>query len=578
MAETTVNITTTFEPTVVITVTLTEYYDLLEQDLVYSVVGGGPVDRPDFTATQYAEVEDVNGLFGKHLAKSLGSDGTVNLDTQLKNTYVTRGTALGAADIVTRGDSITAGGQGGGIHWTDLVGAYLGAVVFNPSVPGEQTRNIATRGGLNPAFTVAGNSIPSTVTPVAVTLVSPDSYGYNGGSGEGDAIGRFDGMFMGVPVDLKLAPAGTWSMTRKVAGSAVPVPSAGARFFSSERAGQRAAIATFWGGKNGGATLVDTRTMVADLLDPARFLVFSILTSGSEPSGSSGHTAILAINATLAAEWPDNYFDMRGHLIANGLTEEGITPTTQDLADIAGDTVPSSLRADDTHPNAAGQRVIARKVANLLVDKDWWPAAGSFIPPSAADSLRLNLPGGTSKASRASSTALRATSKPSIRIHGLTVPSLTVGSPPYRVIAQRWDDATQLSWNLLLADSGKLFFQYRAAGTNGTGESSVALTTADEIAIRADLDATAGTIMFYTSTDDGANWTQLGTTITGGPTGSIASTAPVNVGAYQLTATLARIRVLDGATVLLDHRFSDPTAPDAANWTYSAGAALVPAS
>lgn len=477
------------------------------------------------------------------------------------------------ADVVVRGDSISEGGPGG-IKWSDLLSSYLGARVFNPSVAGEQTRNIAVRGGLCPIFTIAGGQLPAGTEPTPVTLVSPDGGGFNGGDGVNDRIGRFSGRFVGVRVSLKRSPAGIWTMARFDAGEAVSVPAGGGYFFADDRLGQRAAIGIFWGGKNGGPVLQDTRTMVADLLEPRRFLVLSILTSGSEPSGTSGHTAIVGINATLAAEWPENYLDIRRHLIDHGLGEEGIVPTAGDLTDVAGDTVPRSLRADDTHPNAAGQRVIARFLAKAIIDKGWWPAEGSHVPPPADSGLILDLPGGTSRATRASASALQSATRPSVRLHHLTIGSITSGQT-YRVIANRWDDAAELSWNFLLTGEGKLFLQYRAAGANATTESSVPLTSAADVAIRFDLDATAGTVTFYTSVDDGATWAQLGVTRSGLPTGSISSAAPLKVGGYQLEAKVGRIRVLDGAAVLVDHAFSNPSAPDAVNWTYADGASLV---
>lgn len=56
-----VNIRTTINPGVVITVSDTEYVDLSRQGLVYSVEGGYPVDMPDFTDAQYAELMATTG-------------------------------------------------------------------------------------------------------------------------------------------------------------------------------------------------------------------------------------------------------------------------------------------------------------------------------------------------------------------------------------------------------------------------------------------------------------------------------------------------------------------------------------
>lgn len=122
--------------------------------------------------------------------------------------------------------------------------------------------------------------------------------------------------------------------------------------------------------------------MVAYLNAPKRFLVMSILTSGADVSGSAGYISILARNAQLATAYPDNYLDMRGYLIASGLSDAGITPTTQDNTDIAADTVPTSLRDDTIHPNAIGHWVIARRIAKFIVDKGWVDPASVYIPAS----------------------------------------------------------------------------------------------------------------------------------------------------------------------------------------------------
>lgn len=95
---TTVNVTLTIAPATVVTVGIDEYYDLLRQNLIYSVVGGGPVDRPDFSDEQYAELEDPAGLFGKHLGKSLGSDGTLGLKTSLDSNYGTHPVGMDFVD------------------------------------------------------------------------------------------------------------------------------------------------------------------------------------------------------------------------------------------------------------------------------------------------------------------------------------------------------------------------------------------------------------------------------------------------------------------------------------------------
>lgn len=50
------NVRLTIDPTKVITVSQTEYLDLFAQKLIFSLEGGAPIDYPDFSAPQYAEL------------------------------------------------------------------------------------------------------------------------------------------------------------------------------------------------------------------------------------------------------------------------------------------------------------------------------------------------------------------------------------------------------------------------------------------------------------------------------------------------------------------------------------------
>jgi lysophospholipase L1-like esterase len=57
-----------------------------------------------------------------------------------------------------------------------------------------------------------------------------------------------------------------------------------------------------------------------------------------------------------------------------GLAHAGIAPTSQDLIDVADDTIPASLRADTVHLNDYGQAVLADIVEDWLKDRGWLPA------------------------------------------------------------------------------------------------------------------------------------------------------------------------------------------------------------
>lgn len=81
-----------------------------------------------------------------------------------------------------------------------------------------------------------------------------------------------------------------------------------------------------------------------------------------ERLGEADYAIIDQLNADLDTAYGVRFADVRRELIDNGLTLAGITPTAQDLIDIAADVIPSSLRSDALHLNTAGYGVVASLV------------------------------------------------------------------------------------------------------------------------------------------------------------------------------------------------------------------------
>lgn len=275
--------------------------------------------------------------------------------------------------LATYGDSMTQGQQGVPTSWPQMLSDQLALPLYNPSRGGEASGDIAIRSGARtPELTLTGNEIPAATTPVVVTTIAPNT-GHRNVTGN-TSIGVFDGVLAGIPGTLK-NDNGTWTFTRTTSGAtAVPVPPA-TKFYSQGGRDFRRALHIFWPGRNNpGATqiladIANMLTLVAT--DPKKYLVLSLLNNSAETSGTTGYDNIIAINAALSSAHGSNYVDLRTYLVNNGLAAAGITPTTQDTADIAAGVVPTSLRHDEQHPNHAGRIVIANYLKQVITDKKW---------------------------------------------------------------------------------------------------------------------------------------------------------------------------------------------------------------
>jgi hypothetical protein len=106
-----------------------------------------------------------------------------------------------------------------------------------------------------------------------------------------------------------------------------------------------------------------------------RFLVLGETNSAAEaalPNPTSGATSVLVLNSRYRRQWGRRYVDVRGYLINYGLSDAGVTPTSQDIADIAAGIVPSSLRSDALHLNTSGYIIVAALVKLRLKELGWY--------------------------------------------------------------------------------------------------------------------------------------------------------------------------------------------------------------
>ncbi|MGO3763469.1 hypothetical protein [Glutamicibacter arilaitensis] len=287
--------------------------------------------------------------------------------------------------ITTIGDSLTYGYFGGtpgptADAWPSKLQTLLGAPVTltNLGISGYTVDEEAIRVGAFPVpLTVAGGSIPASgsvdVTTSAVIGWVPAG------------TRSYVGSLAGIPGTLTRTSASNtvFSFTRTSAGTATTVPAG--TLFVSDFAGHADEILFILLGRNDvsngvmGAHGSVVEHVVAGIKrivgwharDLKKVVVMSVTNTQSETSGTGGHATVLEINSQLATIYGPRFIDIRSLLVNDAIYALGITPTTEDLAAMAADAIPSSIMDDNTHWSKDAHTFVAEIAHNYLTDRDW---------------------------------------------------------------------------------------------------------------------------------------------------------------------------------------------------------------
>jgi len=293
-----------------------------------------------------------------------------------------------STEVAAYGDSLT------GAATVSAISTNLGRVVHNRGLGGQYSGHIATRqSGRVLTVTVAGNqivagansvthfngaavvgmaSMPSAAQPLSTPSVNTTMNAMV-------TIAGISGRLVRTASGGPPSTSETYTFTPS-AGQSLPAACPADTPMTIWHQGDVGRINVFWAGRNDNwatpdTTLANIASMVATVraAGHSRFLVMSILngSSANEAMGQSRYVQLRAINDALAAAYPSNFFDMRRYLIDSGLAAAGITPTSQDLTDIANDIVPASLRVDPIHLTAAGYGLVGQQVAAFIAGRGW---------------------------------------------------------------------------------------------------------------------------------------------------------------------------------------------------------------
>lgn len=103
-----------------------------------------------------------------------------------------------------------------------------------------------------------------------------------------------------------------------------------------------------------------------------RFLVAGPTVYASEVEGISGHNRAIETRDALMAEFPNNFVNIWEHVRDNGLDIIGLEPTEDDLAALAGKSMPPSLTSDNIHYSTQTRElVVAPFLLNELESRSW---------------------------------------------------------------------------------------------------------------------------------------------------------------------------------------------------------------
>lgn len=274
-------------------------------------------------------------------------------------------------NITCWGDSMTAGAGGGGTTYPGALQGLLRAVgyagtVTNRGVGGENTVTITARCGGNPFIVLPiGGVIPATTKAFEISLQAINGFVpkplMQGTSSYTGRLGNVLGTFSRTVVDT----AYTYFFTRAVAGAEVianrPLP-----LYLDIGDQARDGINIIWIGQNGPndvRAIQDAKAIIQRMtaLDK-RFLVIS------KPGGSSTSDVD---DAMWFAEFGRRFIPIRQYMVKYGLADAGITPTAQDITDMANGTVPTSLRSDSVHWLGVGYTILANIIFQRLYEMEW---------------------------------------------------------------------------------------------------------------------------------------------------------------------------------------------------------------
>lgn len=259
--------------------------------------------------------------------------------------------------------------------------AVTGYAVKNQAVSGEYTTSTSARQGGN-ALSVGAFTIPADTSLVEITLTSADGQTF-GTSPVFSAGGSFNPCTIaGVQGTIVSAGSGVYKFARKTEGDSVEVPagtivtSDADDIFNNADAVMLVNIGINAGWNTDADTLLNQVQLMVDHFTDCGGTKYIITGpyAGQFLNTDSQRAVVFDYETKAATAFGEHWLNLREYLIANGLTENGLTASALDTARMAVGQIPASLLGggstteilifdgktvtDQTHPNAHGQNSI----------------------------------------------------------------------------------------------------------------------------------------------------------------------------------------------------------------------------
>lgn len=279
-----------------------------------------------------------------------------------------------SSEINCFGDSLTQGAgatSATGLNYVaQLSNILYPRLIQNLGMGGQSMQQIASRQGAKPIYiTITGNALNG-INDVAITSISSQFLSMS------DTVAKYaSGIVNGVPCLITRTVVSTVeTYVIKGANNSTATIPANSIFYPDSYYNALPTIQIFWWGRNNVPNLTGLDTLIDSAIvimpSPRRFLVIGVKPSLNEIIGTTNYNACIAMNATLLANYPNNYITITPPTTTE-MSDIMYTPSTQDNTDIANGVFPTGMHFDNTHLNGFGYNIIANRVALLIKQYGW---------------------------------------------------------------------------------------------------------------------------------------------------------------------------------------------------------------